>query len=369
MRALLVIAWKDLQLLLRDRGALLFTLLIPVVVVTIVAASLHGTDASVSIRLPVVDEDQGPVAAALIEALTHHLNVEEVDRQTAEALVSVRKQAAAALVLPERMSKRYLASRPSTLLLLTDPAKGSEVATIKALLLVAQRDAEAMADFLHEDLLLLEERNLTGSRLTTTSFEQNIPGFSLMFVLMATLFGVAFALDDERRMATLTRLRVAPIHLESILGGKLLARFVLALVQIWLLFAVGATVFGLRLGPSLATFALLTACVVFAVLGFGFLAAGFIRSREQIIPIGLSVVMIACSIGGCWWPLYLEPPWLQQAAHLFVTAWAMEGLQDSILRELPLARLWPTLLILIAYGGVCLGAGGWLHRRALIRSR
>jgi len=363
--ALLVVASKDLRLLLRDRGALLFTLLIPVLVVTIVAASLHGTDASVSIQLPVVDEDRGPVAGALIEALTHHLKVEEVDRPTAESLVSARKQAAAALVLPERMSKSYLANRPSTLLLLTDPAKGSEVATVKALLLVAQRDAEALADPLHEDLLLLEERNLTGSRLTTTSFEQNIPGFSVMFVLMATLFGVAFALDDERRMATLTRLRVAPVHPASFLGGKLLARFVLALVQIWLLFAVGATVFGLRLGPSLATFALLTVCVVFAVLGFGFLTAGFMRSREQIIPIGLSVVMITCAIGGCWWPLYLEPPWLQQAAHLFVTAWAMEGLQDLILRESALARVWPTFLALIAYGGACLVVGGWLQRRAM----
>ena len=82
--------------------ALLFTLLIPVLVVTIVAASLHGTDASVSIRLPVVDEDRGPVAGALIEALARHLRVEETDRPAAESLVSARKPAAGKRRKPAR---------------------------------------------------------------------------------------------------------------------------------------------------------------------------------------------------------------------------------------------------------------------------
>ena len=43
----------------------------------------------------------------------------------------------AALVLPERLSKNYLASRPSTLTLLTDPAKGQEIYAAKAYLMLA----------------------------------------------------------------------------------------------------------------------------------------------------------------------------------------------------------------------------------------
>jgi ABC-2 type transport system permease protein len=364
VRALWVIALKDLRLIARDRGALLFTLIVPVVVVTIVAGSLHGTDASLSIRLPVVDEDEGPVATVLIEALSAHLEVEVVDLERAETLVSVEKKAAAALVLPERMSKRYLAGRPSTLTLLTDPAKGSELATIKALFLVAERDAEEIADPFFERLLTLEEQSLTGSRLTTTSFEQNIPGFSLMFVLIATLFGTAFTLDDERSWNTMTRLRVAPIGQWSYLGGKLLARYLLAVLQTWILFGFGRIVFGLPLGPSLATFVLMTLAIVWSIIGFSLVVSGFMSTREQIIPVGLTVVMIACSIGGCWWPLYLEPPWLQQGAHLFLTAWAMDGLLDLILRERALAEVWPTLLVLMGYGAACLVAGAWLQRPA-----
>src|SRR5262249_61457813 len=113
----------------------------------------------------------------------------------------------AALVLPERLSKHYLGGVPSTLTLLTDPAKGTEVNTLKAYLMLADREAAALADPLSEKLLDVEERNVTGSRLTTSSFEQNVPGFSVMFVLMGVLFGVAFGLRDERRCGTIRRLR------------------------------------------------------------------------------------------------------------------------------------------------------------------
>jgi ABC-2 type transport system permease protein len=362
VRAILAIAFKDLGLVLRDPAALLFTLIVPVVVITIVAASLGGTDANLSIRLPVVNADQGPVAEVLIEALTAYIEVEEVDRPRAEALVGVEKEAAAALVLPEHMSKNYLGYRPSTLTLLTDPAKGSELATVKALLLVAERDAEAIADPFSEPLLVVEEQNVTGSRLTTTSFEQNIPGFSVMFVLMGTLFGIAFALDDERVSSTLTRMRVAPIAHSSYLGGKLLARYLISFAQMLILFIFGHLFFGLPLGPSPLVFGLTAAAVTFSMVGFGLLMASFVRSREQIIPLGLTIVMIVCSIGGCWWPPYVEPHWLQQAAHLFLTAWAMDGLLDLILRERGFLDVWPTLAALMVYGALCLGLGARLHR-------
>jgi len=69
--------------------------------------------------------------------------------------------------------------------------------------------------------------------------------------------------------------------------------------------------------------------IVFAMTGFSLTVAAFARFREQIIPLGLTVTMIVCAIGGCWWPLYQSPPWLQQVADAFLTAWAMEGIHMS----------------------------------------
>ena len=98
--------------------------------------------------------------------------------------------------------------------------------------------------------------------------------------------------------------------------------------------------------------------------GFSLLVATFARTREQIIPIGLTVVMLVCAVGGCWWPLFMEPSWLQRASHVTPTAWAMDGLSDLILRDRTLRGIAPTLAALLGYGLACLGVGAWLYRLA-----
>ena len=102
--------------------------------------------------------------------------------------------------------------------------------------------------------------------------------------------------------------------------------------------------------------------VAFCMTGFGLLVSAFARTREQVIPLGLSVVMIFCALGGCWWPLYHMPAWLQQAAYATFTAWAMEGFHDVILRDRGLLEVLPVIGVLFAYGAVCLFGGARLYR-------
>ncbi len=355
------VAAKDLRLLLRDRGALLFVLVVPIAVVGIVAASLSGSGAS-GVLLPVVNEDGGPVAETLIELLSERIRVVEVDRERAEAMVARETNAAAALLLPAHLSKRYLGGRTSQLELWTDPAKGNELNVIRAWLMVVEREAAALADPFSEELLELEERNLTGSGLSTTSVEQNIPGFSVMFVLMAMLFGLCFAIQDEKDQGTVQRLRMAPAPAWQILTGKLLARFAVGVVQLSVLLGFGRLAFDLSLGPSPLAFAAVVLAIVFGLTGFSLLVSAFVGSREQIIPLGLTVVMLVCAVGGCWWPLFYQPLWLQQAAHLMPTAWAMDALTNLVARGRGLAEVAPQVGVLTAYGTLAAALGMRLQR-------
>jgi linearmycin/streptolysin S transport system permease protein len=361
VRTLLAVTWKDLRLIARDRAALLFLVLVPFVVVTVLAEALAGSDTG-SLLLPVVNEDQGPVATVLVEALAEHAKVVEVSRAEAEYLVAGKKTAPAAIVVPEHTSKNYLATRPSTLLLLTDPAKSAAVMAVKAYLMLAGRKAAEVADPLSQELLVMQERNLTGSRSSIPPAEQNVPGFSVMFVLMGVLFGVAFGLHDEREWGAITRLLGAPVSRTAILGGKLLARFLVGLLQLTLLFLYGHLVFDLSLGKAPLALALVIAAVVFCMTGFSLLVSAFTRTREQVIPLGLTVIMIFCALGGCWWPLYQMPPWLREVAKLTFTAWAMEGFHDVILRERGTLDVLPALGVLVAYGAVCVAVGARLQR-------
>ncbi|MGO9060049.1 MAG: hypothetical protein ACLQU2_22110 [Candidatus Binataceae bacterium] len=69
---ILAIMLKDLRLVTRDRSAFAFLLAVPIVVIMVVAETNSGGGTK-SILFPVVNEDQGPVANALIKVFSQHL--------------------------------------------------------------------------------------------------------------------------------------------------------------------------------------------------------------------------------------------------------------------------------------------------------
>jgi len=349
MKALAVML-KDLRLIARDRFALVSLLIVPIVVILVVAGATQSGEGSKSILFPIVNEDQGPVASALIKVFREHLDVREVTRETAERLVADENDAPAALILPPEMSKRYLTEKTSTIELLTDPAQWRELEAIKVIMLLADRETASLADPFSQELLKVQERSITGDRFSFSSLEQNIPGFSLMFVLLTLIFSVSLDLREEEVWGTSGRLSVAPVSRAALLGGKLLARLIVGTAQLLLLLLFGHFVYGLALGHAPVALLLVAIAVVLSMTCFAAIVAAFVRTREQAIPVGLAVVFVLAALGGLFWPLYDLPKWMQTIAEGTVTSWSMSAIQDVILRDKSLVEVSRELVILAAYG-------------------
>jgi ABC-type multidrug transport system permease subunit len=341
---------KDLRLICRDRYGLIALLVVPIVVIMVVASATQSGDGSKSILFPVVNEDQGPVATALIRAFREHLDVREVSRAEAQHLVAEANDAPAALILPHELSKRYLTQKPTTVEMITDPAQWRELEAIKVVMLLADRETASLGDPFSQELLSVKEHNITGDHVSFSSLEQNIPGFSLMFVLLTLIFSVSLALREEEVWGTSVRLSVAPVPPASLLGGKLLARLIVGTAPLLLLLVFGHFVYGLRLGHSPVEIILVAAAVVAAMTCFAAVVASFVRTREQAIPVGLAVAFILASLGGLFWPLYDLPKLLQHVASWLISTWSMSALQDVMLRDKSLIEVSTELLVLAAYG-------------------
>lgn len=358
---LLRVMLKDLRLIMRDRSALVSLLVVPMIIILVVAETQSGIGTQ-GIIFPIVNEDQGPVANALIKVFKEHLDVRDVDRATAERMVAVENIAPAMLVMPAGMSKRYLTEKPSQIELLTDPAQWTELQAIKVIFLLADRDAASLGDPFSEELLTLQERSLTGKRLKFTSLEQNVPGFSVMFVLLSLIFSVSFGLRDEEVWGTTRRLSMTPVSQSTIIGGKVMARLLVGTIQLIILLLFGHFTYGLTLGRSPFTMLLVAICIVFSMACFSLIVAALARTREQIIPVGLSAVFILAALGGCWWPFFEQPEWMQVVAQGVMTTWSMFAIHDVMLRDKTLLDVAPKLLFLLAYGGVSFLIGLRLFR-------
>jgi ABC-2 type transport system permease protein len=357
----LAVMLKDLRLIARDRSAFAFLLAVPIVVIVVVAEAGFG-NAAKGIVFPVVNEDQGPVSGALIKVFSEYLHVQQVSRSTAERMVAVDNAAPAALILPSRLSKRYLSDKPSTIELLTDPAQWEALQAIRAVMLLADREAATLGDPFSQTLINVKEQSITGAGLSFSGLDQHLPGFSLMFVLLTMVFSVSIGMREEEVSGTHWRLSIAPMSRAAVLGGKLAARIIVGVAQLLLLLMFGHFVYALKLGHDPAALLLVSVAVVFSMASFAVIVAGFARTREQVIPVGMSVVFVLAALGGLWWPFFRQPEWMQAVGRGAMTTWSLFAIQDVILRDRGLAEVSGKILFLFAYGAVSFVVGLSLFR-------
>lgn len=201
------------------------------------------------------------------------------------------------------------------------------------------------------------ERSVTGSNTNINSFDQYVPGFGITFLLIGMLMGISLGLIDERDWGTLARLRVSGAPLTGTLIGKLLARFVVGMVQLALLLVIGYWLFGVSLGRNPAMLLLPTAAISFAAAAFGLIIACVARTHDSVMAFGAVVAMAMSAISGCWWPLDFEPSWMRAFAQLLPTTWTMLAFNNLMIRDLPASSaLWPSMAT-VSLGIVFLAVG------------
>ncbi len=207
------------------------------------------------------------------------------------------------------------------------------------------------------DLSFIEEPAIDGEAVVINAFDQYVPGFGITFLLIGMMLGIALTLFDEREWGTLNRLRGGGAPLSGMLLGKIFARFIVGILQMVVLFAVGWALFGITLGRNPAALLIPTIGISFASAALGLVIASVSRAHDSVMPLGVTVSMAIAAIGGCWWPLDFEPGWMREIARWMPTTWTMQAFNDLMIRNRTASEtLWP-LAATIGLGMIFLAVG------------
>lgn len=210
---------------------------------------------------------------------------------------------------------------------------------------------------------LTEASATPGTAPTANAFDQYVPGFGVTFLLIGMMLGIALTLFDEREWGTPQRLAASGVPAAGLLLGKLCTRFAVGVVQMVVLFAVGRALFGITLGRAPAALLLPTVGISFAAATLGLIVPALATSHDAVMPLGTMTSMAFSAIGGCWWPLDFEPPWMRALARWLPTTWAMQAYNDLMIRRAPWqAALWP-LAATVGLGCLYLAIGTAVHLR------
>jgi ABC-2 type transport system permease protein len=397
MRQINAIAWKDTLIRFSSRSELLFFIILPVVFTLVLSGGLSKLGQSDN-RVPVlvVDRDGSALSAELLQTLSQSSGVRTVIAGPSQAEPEFAKNNTPAwLTVPAGFGAALAAGKPASLDLRTLPNNLNALAALRAIDLAAQQvsralsaagastaEAERIKPFgspaerqAYFDASLAAARAAFAaapSRVTVTQpataaaggFNGNAQAsagqlITWVFIpLLATSAMFAF----ERSTGTLRRLLTTPVSAAVYMLGTIAGQLALALVQMLLLVIFGIVMLGLKWGSSPAGLALILVSFGLASVALGTMLGAFMRTESQANGASMALGMSLALLGGCWYPLELVPQAARAAAYLLPTAWAMQGLNNLLLRGVGLAGVLPQAGVLLGFAAVFFAVGVWRFR-------
>jgi ABC-2 type transport system permease protein len=380
LAAALTIAGIQLRRMVRDRTALVFTLVLPLAIILVVGSAFGGRR---GFDVGVVDADHTAASRALVAALERNGALHVRHYGSLKGLrPDVRlNSVAAGVVVPAGYGADLARGDRATVTLVADPTSNASAAvqaavrgsvSDQAVVLAAARaaggspSAREAAARLSRTLPRPGVRTVAvngGNATDLGAFDFTAPANLTLFVFVNTLVVGTF-LASERRQGIIRRMLATPHGTGTIVAGVGLGRFVFALAQAAIIVVAGSVLFGVSWGDPVgaALVIVLFAAVATAVgLLIGASATDPDQASAIVVPVAIGLGML----GGCMWPLEVVPPFMRAVGHLTPHAWAMDAWGDLIFGGDGVARIAPDLGVLAGFAAAFGLLAAWRLRRAL----
>jgi ABC-2 type transport system permease protein len=387
MTACLAILKRSLLGIVRNRSTLIWMLALPIVF-TFVFGILPNAGGSAKLNISVVDNDHSTVSRGLIQEMKQDADYKVQVISSSQATSELRNLKADVIItLPQGLQKQALAHQSLVIDTTASPNEGasdsnSSIADLQNQInewalagnvgllketahthldtqQSAQTFVQSMAQAKHIQAPISTTTNtLSGGKPAhnpLTDTERSVIGFAVMFIIF-TLFGSTGNILEEKMSGTWSRMKMTPVSRAGVITGYGLSYFFIGWIQYILMTLSGRLMFGVDV-PFNGWIALTVSLYIFAMAGFALCIAGLVKTQEQHMIIGSGIGSISSMIAGIYWPLDLEPQWMQHLAWLMPQSWALNAVQTAAMSNVTLAVIvWP-LTVLAGFAVVFFSVG------------
>jgi len=401
LRHIWFIALKDLRLFVTDRGALIFFILFPFFFITLFTFMNLGATEDTKLQLHIVSQEaEGGLSYQVIDALEQASDWEITVMDYDQAYQAVEdKEISGFLAFPADFTEGIITGTGTQLELVTDAEATSDRAALSGLsqtiasrigaqyvtasatieLLIGQGviapDDTAAIDQVIQQILAGQAgggeafveytTEKVGEVEEESAANWVIPGYLVMFVFFGAALG-AETIVRERQNHTLERLLASSVRRESILGGIFTGTAAKGLIQIILFWVVGILAFKMDIGNSPAAVIILSILMVITSAAFSIMLATLVKTQRSAGSIAVLASLLLAPIGGCWWPLFLHPGWLQTLAKITPHGWAMSGFNKLMLFGANFGAVVPEMLVLLGFAALFGAIAVWRFRTSAV---
>lgn len=375
MRIILILIWKELLQVVRNRAMIPILTVIPIV--QLILLSFAATNEVKEIGLAVCDNDHSTFSRRLREQfLSSDYFVLKLytDDEKAAAATLEDDQADAVLVIPPGFERQLLRGQASSLQLQVNAINGVKGG-------LAGAYAGSVIQSLRRDLSLeivpvVRQKNAVAAPISVSyrhwynpELEYQtfmVPGILGVLVTILTMMLTAMNIVREREIGTIEQLNVTPIRKYQFIIGKLLPFLFIGLFDLAIGLTAGKLIFDIpMLGSLWLVFAF---CVVnlIATLAVGMLISTAAETQQQAMFISWFFMMIFILMSGLFTPIDSMPLWAQYLTIPNPIAHFVDVMRKVLLKGSGFDDIKDHFYTMLVLGPLLITLAIWRYRKTIV---
>jgi ABC-2 type transport system permease protein len=341
MRIKWMLTVASMKMFFRQREAILWTLLFPLLVVILFGfVRFNGVG---SIDLGVVNEAGAQGADLLTRIRTvRTFTVREGTRESEMAELAKGERDLVLII-----GAGYVPAASGELTAYGDVEAKPQVTQLGSLVLQRVLDETAFAGspLVHRTTLAtlpFKSRNLT-------YMDFLLPGILSMSIMQMGIFGVAFGFVSLKKRGILRRLWVTPIRPNDFIIAQVAMRLLVLLLQMTIMVGVGVLFLNLHFIGNPFSIYLLGILGAIVFLGFGFSLAGISKSEDQVAPLANIITLPMLALSGVFFSRTNLPGFVRTVTSVFPLTFLADGLRSVAIDGATLTQVMPQLAGLIVW--------------------
>ncbi|MCA9325190.1 ABC transporter permease [Candidatus Saccharibacteria bacterium] len=340
----------SLKRLFRDRLALFFTFMFPLIFL-IIFGFINSGNGNITFKVAVINQSNSSFAKQFAGKLrdSDTFKVDKSVTNMAEAKQQIqRSQIDGVIVLPAgfgdvKQGQNHPSGQAVIYFTRNNEQAGRTLVTVLegSLKSVNQQFVDSSTPF-----------TVAGQAINSKSlrsFDYAFTGIMGFAILGAGIFGPMNVFPELKKMGILRRLHTTPLRVWQYFLSNMLSNSITGLLSIAAMFVVAILVFHLKIVGNLFELTLFLTFGIMMVLGIGLALGGWAKNERQVAPLGNIIVFPMMFLTGVFIPRFLMPDWLQNLSFYMPLTPVIDGARMILSEGKSLLDLGPQLGIMAVW--------------------
>lgn len=176
-----------------------------------------------------------------------------------------------------------------------------------------------------------------------------VPGLLALTIMQISVAGSGYNIVEYRRKGILKRLFVTPIRSGSFIGGIVIARLVITVIQVSFLLTMAVLLLGVPIVGNVFELFVMIPFGSAIFLSLGFFMGSIAKTQQAIMLLGNLITLPQMFLSGVFFSIDTMPDVLQPVARLLPLSFLATGVRDIIVNGVGLLEQIPTLAGLLVW--------------------